>query len=393
MVPVFRIIDLRWFVLALLVFSGCESLRLGQQLFVATNDTMTDGGSATRENTSEEAPAPPLSIRWERTTEGGYGPGSPLVAGGFVIVATRAGNVDVVELRDGNKVGSVSLGEAIEGSPVLVDGRLLIVPVAGGKDGLVAYNLTNGGKVWTLRDNLHAASLLYTGDLIVAAALDGTVRGIDPLSGQERWSEPFGQTNAYYAAPTQLASGMVLVSDDSGGLVVFDPADGAMQWRRELATPVMRAPASQGGRLFVPTTLGRLEALEEENGASIWTHRGPPTARFTTPAVDERFLIVGATDGIVRCLNPATGEEIWRYEFDGNVSGAPLLADDIVYVGTMDERIAALDATTGELLWEDELPGRAKSAFAARNGILIVLAEPKFVIAYEAARVALSDGN
>ena len=306
-----------------------------------------------------------------------------------MIVSTRAGRVDVVELSSGRKVGGVSLGDAIEGAPVLVDERTLVVPVAAGRDGLVAYNLATGSKAWTLRDNLHSAGLLLSGGTLVAAALDGTLRGLDPLTGAGHWSMQFDSTRAFYAAPTEIADGLVVVADEAGGLVAFNPANASVQWRREIGLPVVRTPAAFGGRFFVPTTLGEFLAIDSVTGETVWTYQADAElARFATPAVDERYVIVGASDGILRCLDPETGEEIWRHAFDGNISAAPLLADHVVYVGTMDEHIAALDASSGELLWDAELPGRVKSAPAARDGILIVLSEPKHVHAFDTQRIA-----
>jgi len=153
----------------------------------------------------------------------------------------------------------------------------------------------------------------------------------------------------------------------------------------------MRTPSAFGGRFFVPTARGQLLAIDSAIGETVWIYRADTElARFATPAVDERYVMVGATDGVLRCLDPETGKEIWRHEFDGNISAAPLLTDHVVYVGTMGERIAALDASSGELLWDAELPGRVKSAPVARDGILIVLSEPKHVHAFDTQHIAAS---
>ncbi|MCH7976367.1 MAG: PQQ-binding-like beta-propeller repeat protein [Bacteroidetes bacterium] len=386
-----KLADWRLLLLVVFILSGCETLQLGKPLVIAPADNTTDGGSTSRANTSSEGPSPPLVLRWDHTTEGGFGPASPLIAGGYVIVSTKAGRVDVIELSNGRKVGRVTLGDAIEGAPVLVDERILVVPVAAGRDGLVAYNLATGSKAWTLRDNPHAAGLLLSGGTVVAAALDGTLRGIEPLTGNERWSMQPDSMRAFYAAPTEIADGLVVAADEAGGLVAFSPTTGLIRWRKEIGLPVMRTPSAFGGRFFVPTARGQLLAIDSAIGETVWIYRADTElARFATPAVDERYVMVGATDGVLRCLDPETGEEIWRHEFDGNISAAPLLTDHVVYVGTMGERIAALDASSGELLWDAELPGRVKSAPAARDGILIVLSEPKHVHAFDTQHIAAS---
>ncbi len=376
-----------WLLAAILVFSGCETLSVGHALAVAPDDITTDGGSSARANSTTEGPSPPLALRWDYETEGGFAAASPLVAGGYVIISSLAGNIDVIELGSGQKLGRTSLGEAIEGAPVLVDERLLVVPLAAGKDGLVGYNLATGSKAWTLRENWHAAGLLLSGETLVAAALDGTVRGIEPQTGTARWFVQFDTTRAFYAAPTEIGGNLVALADDAGGIVALNPATGEVEWRSETGLPIVRTPAAFSGRLFIPSTQGRMLALDSATGEVVWQLvADSELIRFATPAVDERYLIVGASDGIVRCLDPATGTVLWTRRFDGNIAAAPLLSGAYVFVGTLDERVVALDSSTGEVVWEETLPGRVKSAMTARDGILVVLSEPNFVHAFNAQR-------
>ena len=47
-----------------------------------------------------------------------------------------------------------------------------------------------------------------------------------------------------------------------------------------------------------------------------------------------------------------SGEEVWRFQAEGQILGVPAVADGLVFVGTNDRRIVALDAESGSMVWE-----------------------------------------
>jgi outer membrane protein assembly factor BamB len=364
--------------------AGCDALRVQRPLTAAA--VLMEGGAGTHPHVTDVAPVPPLEAAWRYNAEGAFGPAPALVADGQVLVATRHGEVHLVDAAEGDRVGKVRLGDAIEGAPVLLNGRLLVVPVAAGRYGLVAYDLVAGRRVWARRGDPHAAGLLVAGGVLVAAAYDGTVRGLDPRTGTERWSLRPDTLATYFATPTLLASGYVAVADDRGRVTALDPASGLAVWTTELGAPVHETPASAEGLLVVPTTRGFAAALDAETGAERWRHEADRRdVLFASPTLAPGVVVVGASDGVLRRLDPSTGVAVWTRRFDGNVAAAPLVAGETVYVGALDRRLAALDLATGTERWSTELEGRAKSALVAVDGLLVVLTEPHHLYAFRAA--------
>ena len=367
----------------LMVLAGCETIRLGQSLQVNEDAVTTEGGSEAHAHLTTQAPEPPLVQAWRVDVQAGFGPAASLVAGGRVLVSSRIGEVHVLDVGTGRRRGKIELGESIEGAPVLVDGGLLVVPLLAGRYGLVAYDIVNGSRVWRQRDMHQAAGLLLAQGVLIAAALDGTVRGLDPESGVERWAIQPDPRSSFVATPTAFATGSsVAVADDQGRVTTLDPTTGRILWTAELGAPVQETPTAVSGLLVVPTTRGRLIALDAETGAVRWMHQAESeTARFAAPASSEA-IFVGASDGILRRLDAQTGEVVWTARFDGNVAAAPLIAGELIYVSTLGSTLAALDAETGARVWETELPGRSKSALVAADGFLFVLAEPRYIYAF-----------
>lgn len=373
-------------VTGLIAFAGCESLRIGSALSVTDSSWVQEGGGADRARLAD-TPTPPLVERWHYNAGAGFGFASPLVVGDRLILVTRSGEIHVINPTDGDKIGNVSIGDAIEGTPVLVSPRVVVVPVYGGKFGLLAYDLVDGSRDWEIEGAHHEAGLLLVGEDVIAADVHGVVRSLNGLTGHLNWEHDLGSTGGFAASPVQLSDGSVLLGSVEGGIYLLNPVSGEMVSERMLEDPVLRTPAVHGDIAYVPTSRGRFYALNPEGGERWVLDTGNQNIRFASPATDGSRVIVGGTDGIVRSLDTETGEIQWEQRFDGNVSAAPLLSDHHVFVGTYDRTFAALDAATGQVVWEEELGGRIKSPAVAVNGIVVVLSEPKDVIGFSSEQV------
>jgi outer membrane protein assembly factor BamB len=63
-------------------------------------------------------------------------------------------------------------------------------------------------------------------------------------------------------------------------------------------------------------------------------------------------------DHHVYALDRQTGQQIWRTDVGGSISGSVALADGIVYAGGVDRMLHALSAEDGSEVWaSDQLPG------------------------------------
>ncbi len=373
------------FLVLILFFSGCTVFQLGSPLKVQDTDWTTEGGAPDRANATDLALRPPLDQVWRVDADGAFGPAAALAADGVLVVVTRKGEVRGYEVETGRKRAVVDFREPVEGAAVLARTRFY-ASVAAGKRTIVGYDFVKGGRVWSLRTGPHEAGLLLSGDALVAAAMDGTVRQIDPDDGTVRWEAVPDSAAGFYATPTLLAPGVLAVADDRGRVTALDLASGVVRWAQELGAPVYETPAA-AGRLFVPTTRGRFVALGPD-GSVEWEVEAGDGVKFSAPAVEGGLVVVGASDGELRALSAASGEERWRFHADGNFATAPLLTPEVVYVGSLDSHLYALDRATGEMLWDTELKGRVTSTPVLHDGTLIVLAEPRHVHAFRPPQVA-----
>jgi alcohol dehydrogenase (cytochrome c) len=85
------------------------------------------------------------------------------------------------------------------------------------------------------------------------------------------------------------------------------------------------------------------------------------TARAPTPSITRERFIKWGPDwgyGVVRALNPTTGEKVWDYKMrDVSDAGILTTATDLLFSGNREGYFFALDAKTGKELWKRYLGG------------------------------------
>ncbi len=354
---------------------------------VSEGDWLTEGDSGERRHATGEVLDPPLEEVWAYNAGAGFGPGSPLLLGEAVIVGTRKGEVHAINFETGKRMGIEGFGDVVEGTPVIQNG-IIFIPVGWGRQALYAYDLGRGETRWKLKGVPIETGLLALDEAFIAVDAEAWVRKYNADDGAVVWEQPLGERVTIHTTPV-LARNNIVVADDRGRVVALDPSEGTAQWGQDLGSPVYTSIAADEASLYVPTTRGRFFALDATQGRVLWKVELPDTTvRFSAPAVDGSLVVVGASDGSLRAFDKATGDQQWIFHNDAALTATPLLTPNTVYAGSMRRSVFAIDRATGEKKWEQQLRGRVKSAFAARDGYLVVLAEPRYVFLFKSASAA-----
>jgi outer membrane protein assembly factor BamB len=151
-----------------------------------------------------------------------------------------------------------------------------------------------------------------------------------------------------------------------------------------IATPVFRK-----GRVFVAVGQdpmhgdgpGRLCGIDaagsgdiSENG-NVWVN-GDMHRSTSTVSVTDGLLFVADFTGAVRCLDPASGKQLWVHAMRGHIWGSTLLADGKVYIG--DERGDLTVLAAGrekKVISTTNLGSAIYSTPVAANGVLFVASQ------------------
>lgn len=327
----------------------------------------------------EFGPAPPLEIAWTYNARAGFGPDAPLLFENNVLVATRQGELHVIDLATGKRGGTKRFGDAVNGSPAVI-GKTVVVPIALGRRALTAYDLDTSDIRWRARGaSVHAGvASIEDGGVFVNTA--GEVQRFNVEDGTVVWMHQLPVGMRIHAKPL-VYDGLVIVAGDNGLVRALSLDDGTLQWSADINLPIYAAPVAHNKNLLVSTTHGYLLSMNLDTGETAWgTALEDETVHFSSPAVDNELVIAGASDGVLRAFNVDTGSIEWIVQCSDALVAQPLIVGGTVYVGSMGNWFYAFDRASGELLQEIELRGRVKSAIGLVSEGLIVLTEPRYVV-------------
>lgn len=166
------------------------------------------------------------------------------------------------------------------------------------------------------------------------------------------------------------------ISTETGLLQKLPPDGPRLLWMKEVGKGYS-APSIRGGLLVVHARVGGEEvigAFEEESGAPRWRYAYP--SRYTDPfgynngprctplLTEDRCYTFGA-EGVLVCLELATGKLLWKRETQSDfevpdaffgVGSSPIIESGllIVQVGAQpNSGVVAFDPATGKTVWEN----------------------------------------
>ena len=361
--------------------ASCTPLRIQFPVTASEPDWASDGRDGSRGRAATDEPVRlPIEQYWIYNASAGFGTGSPLVVSDHVFVGTRKGELHVIELMTGDRVGTQEFGQSIEGAPALAD-NVIYVPNSWGKNAVTAFDLREGTKLWEYRGVPVEASILVVDDLIVFGDVEAKIVAIGRTTGLVEWVYTFEDVATIFAGPTEVGDGRIVAATEAGEIACIDLADGSQEWHSRIDGAVESSIASDERRVYIPTTRGTLHAFDARTGRLEWMYRAPDRmTRLTGAAVSGESVVFGGSDGLLRAVDVESGSTLWTFETDGTFAAPPAISGSLVFAGAMDREFFAIGLADGTMQWSTTLRGRVKSAPAIRKGLVVVLSEPKYVL-------------
>lgn len=199
-----------------------------------------------------------------------------------------------------------------------------------------------------------------------------------------------GDTRKAFATPhvATIAGKPVLLSSGAKAHYAYEPQTGKELWRFEERAQhsASTRPVLQGDLVYLLTgfSKGQLLALKlpqvndpahpqvlvEENLA--WRiKKGVPNKPSLLLVKGLLFMIDDG--GIAACVDPATGQEIWKQRIQGNYSAAPVYADGRIYVCSEEGKCSVFAAEREfKLLAENQLANGVMAAPAISGKALYI---------------------
>ncbi|WP_372808778.1 PQQ-binding-like beta-propeller repeat protein [Pontiella sp.] len=157
-----------------------------------------------------------------------------------------------------------------------------------------------------------------------------------------------------------------------------------LAWRYDAYGEVYSTPVSDGERIFVSAKKGRVVALDL-TGKKVWERSFARTndagqamaLRFEAPlACTDGLVFAGSTRGTLFALDAGTGETRWTYETDGIIVGSPNFiqplepqeARRVVVMDQSEGMLHCLEAATGRVVWKSMAAERCDGTPGVANG-------------------------
>lgn len=233
----------------------------------------------------------------------------------------------------------------------------------------VAWNITVPVRAIEKIKTIH----LLDGHLY-AVTNTGQVNAIRAYDGQFQWTgkladlnEPLWKPTLYYDLKKE---GRLAAFTLNTEVVFVNPADGEIQFRREVAD-VNVAPAAVGpNALYTAEIANRIHKYNIEKEFLDWEIRREGKLRLSPIyRYDEDLLIFADDSGNVA----GCGADNKVRQFSTDLQGIPagLAVDDgAVYVATLDRLLYKVSHKTGNILWKEYLSSRPAAAPALSDGFL-----------------------
>ncbi|MCP4642645.1 MAG: PQQ-binding-like beta-propeller repeat protein [bacterium] len=313
-------------------------------------------------------------------------------------------------------------GAPVRTTPVGGSGRIFF---ANTKGQVFAIDM-DGAEVWaksfvytsshsgTVRDEAFDAPLVYMDDAVIAAGADGTLYSLSTEDGEERWKTEtdgmfLGSPNLHMSekGPPRL----LVIEQGFGVLHCFDWTTGKPLWQTEGVDRCDGSPGVGGGvavfgscaaalhvfsaetgeffrevaidedsqvaggvtvigdSAFSGSRSGKVLHANTKTGAMVWINDENEDEIFTTPAVDDAHVVFGSADGVVACLDRATGVSQWSVQTDGMASSPVIVGDKVVVAS--DGTLHLFGLNDGEALWSMEVSDDITSPGVIGNLVVV----------------------
>ena len=313
-------------------------------------------------------------------------------------------------------------GNRVEFTPVSAGGRVFFTT---SKGALFAVDL-KGVELWKIEigKDTFSSPPIHADGAVIAGTTNGHLKAFDAATGKERWTYDVGGNVQGSANRLDLPGGkkaIVVISQGDGCIHAVDPDAGKLLWKTEAVERCDGSPGVGGGRIvmgscasalhvttvdkepvktdvplggdsqiahgvaisgktaFAGTRGGKVVAIDLAASKVLWTNADTQREAFTTPAVDDRWVVFGSDDGSVYGLSRETGVKAWGFD-TGRKPSSPVIAGKRVIVASAG-RLFLLDLESGKQVWTEEVSDEITSP-AVVDGVILVGADDGTVTAY-----------
>ncbi|MBV7434292.1 outer membrane protein assembly factor BamB [Cardiobacteriaceae bacterium TAE3-ERU3] len=246
---------------------------------------------------------------------------------------------------------------------------------------LAAYDLRSGSKKFSRDLDLEiTAGVRYGNGQLFAATRNGELLALNSSDGSITWRTNVG--GAVLARPA-LAGDMVIVRTGEGSIYAYSTTDGTQRWQYRIGEPQLSVrgyaePVVGGGVVIITTDSGRLIVLDQASGFPVAEQRVAVGEGYNdiqrlvdidaTPKINQGIMFGSAYQANTFAVDLQSGQVVWSQP---QVSTADdfAMSPDALFLHDGIDHIYAINQRDGDIRWHnDQLEGRYLSPMVAIPG-------------------------
>jgi len=208
------------------------------------------------------------------------------------------------------------------------------------------------------------APILYKDLIVVANGLEGLV-AYDILDKTKKWSIAIDK--GIESAGTVINS-RLFVGGLNGIFYSIDLDTAKIVWEFDTRSEVVAEPLIHDGFVYFLSGSNILYCLDATNGRQIWVYNRQDTATQMTvrggakPALSSGQIYQGFSDGSLVSLNAKTGTPNWEVLLNRNtkfkdIDASAVIENDTIYINSYDDKLYAVSKSSGTILWKSDFGG------------------------------------
>jgi len=295
----------------------------------------------------------------------------PAVAEGVLVLGTNGGRVQALDATTGSSLWRTKIA-TVAASPAIAHDTAYLADMKGV---ISAFTLRGGTLRWRLRlgSPVETSPLLIDGRDLVVGTWDGRLLRINGRSGRIQWTQRLD--GAVKGAAALSDRDTIIVGDYSGAVWSLHKRTGRVMWRAAAGARFYGGPAVVGNYVVIGDVGGEVIALHTANGRERW-RRSMGGYVYGSPAIDRGSAFIGSYSGRFERLDLDTGRVQWSFDAGQRISGSAYISGDTVYLATLyrpgePRHTFGLDVRTGAKQM-DRPDGRYTAATSAGRMLYLI---------------------
>lgn len=376
------------FLSILVLFFACNNIKLNiYNLEIFEYDWTLPGGSNQRNNISKSAQKirDNLTLKWYYNTDAGY-PKYPItVTNNIIFTANLEGYITLSDIRNGAKIGSLSVPQkSVTSAPIVKDNSIIFTTNGYRNNFIAKYNLIEGKYIWQKNIPRSETLMIAESDFVIAATIKGDLIKFDIENGNVLWNaktqNPLENYLSFYSSPAYL-KGAIYIGNDNGKLYKIDVNNGKIINSTNLGSMINSDVSIFNEKIFISANNNNFYCLDDSLNI-LWT-KNLNTKTINSNCFDSTYVYIAGINGYVYCLNQSDGTEIWKFKTGGTITGSPIINNDKIFIGSFDKNIYCLNKNNGKVIWKYELDGRIRGGAVIWQNYLLVTSDDKNIYCFQ----------